>query len=343
MLNWSPSIKGRGVLSRESREWRDFVVATTPSPWAIARPMLSAQPTRVVMVESLDQDHLDVLAAQLRGSKRVVGIGGGFAMDGAKHIASRIGATLIQVPTTSSNNAGFTRRWRCIRNGRRTDSEEGAVPAHVLVDMDLILRAPNRMNRAGLGEVLCSHSALFDWELAHRAGRVVDWDAGLAHRTRKQLQRLEDLAPALGEDDPAALESLLQIFEELAPDFLAFPRARFNGASEHLFAWCLEQRIGRRLQHGEAVCLGVLVMAHMQENAPDWAARIVQAGRVRFRPTEIGTDWHEVEDAVLALPDYEREVIPYYTVLDELAGRAEARPGYLKERFDRARAFVETL
>jgi hypothetical protein len=58
--------------------------------------------------------------------------------------------------------------------------------------------------------------------------------------------------------------------------------------------------------HGEILCLGVLLLAHMQGNDPEGAARVIRAARVAFRPEQIGTTWRQVEDAMLALPDYPR-------------------------------------
>ena len=60
---------------------------------------------------------------------------------------------------------------------------------------------------------------------------------------------------------------------------------------------------------------------------------------MRFRPAEIGTSWAEVEDAVLALPAYARDIVRWYTVVDEVADD----PARLREAFGRARAFVEAL
>jgi Peptidase family M20/M25/M40 len=100
------------------------------------------------------------------------------------------------------------------------------------------------------------------------------------------------------------------------PTFLRLPRARLNAASEHLLAWCLEERTGRHLLHGEIVCLSVLLMAHLQENAPELAAATIGAAGVPVQPAAIGTTWAEVEAARLALPEYARDVVPWHTVVD---------------------------
>src|SRR5262249_36499035 len=152
---------------------------------------------------------------------------------------------------------------------------------------DLIAQAPSRLNRAGIGDLLSSHSALRDWELAHRAGREVDWDPTVRDRTRGELGRLAELAPTVGAGRLDAFLGPLAMGERVAPTFLRLPRARFNAASEHLLAWCLEEQTGRRLLHGEIVSLGVLIMAHLQDNAPERAAATIRAAGVPVQPAAI--------------------------------------------------------
>lgn len=335
--------KGAGVLGRASAGWRDGVVVTTQSPWTIARPMMASPAPNIVFVKSLEREHLEELVRAGTIRPIVIGLGSGLAMDAAKYIAWRTGASLIQVPSTVSNNACFTRTCGCLEQGQRAPVRNVPVPEQILIDPDLIRQAPARLNRAGVGEVLCSHTSLVDWELAHRAGRDVDWQAAIAERTRRELRTLEQVAPAIGADEMDGYVALMDIGERFAPEFLAHPKARFNAASEHLFAWCLEQQMGRRLIHGESVCLGILLMAHLQDNAPDWAAGVIRAARVAFRPEQIGTTWDQVERAVLALPDYARQVVPWYSIIDALTDHATDGHGKLERGFKAARAFVEGL
>ena len=58
---------------------------------------------------------------------------------------------------------------RCVRRDVRGFG--WAVPEAVYVDYDVIRAAPPLLNRSGLGDVLCYHTAQFDWKLARDAGR----------------------------------------------------------------------------------------------------------------------------------------------------------------------------
>jgi glycerol-1-phosphate dehydrogenase [NAD(P)+] len=339
---WPPMTAGPGALRAASADWGRFGVVTTRSPWALAKPLLAAAPARVARVASLERADLDQMAAELRGVDRAVGLGGGLALDAAKFVAWRLGVPLVQVPSSASNNACFTRTSGCLERGRRAPMRDGPVPEAVVVDHDLIARAPARLNRAGIGDLLSSHSALADWELAHRAGREVDWDPTVRDRTRLELDRLARLAPEVGAERLEAFVGLLAMGERFAPTFLRLPQARFNAASEHLLAWCLEERTGRRLLHGEIVSLGVLLMAHLQGNAPERAAATIRAAGVPIQPAAVGTSWADLESAVLALPEYARDVVPWYTVVNPLV-EGDLTLGRLRAGFHAARAFVEGL
>jgi glycerol dehydrogenase-like iron-containing ADH family enzyme len=341
--SWPAMLKGPGVVARESGGWGEFAVVTTASPWAAARPMLKGEPRAVLVVESLERRHLEELARTAGQVARVVGLGSGLAMDGAKYVAWRLGAALVQVPSTSSNNACFTRTVGCLDEGRRVPQRGAPIPEQVLVDRELVALAPARLNRAGVGDLVCSHTSLVDWQLAHAAGRDMDWDEGLRERTRVELDRLALIAPSVGADDVDGFVTLLEMSERFAPDFLAFPKARFNACSEHLLAWCLEQRTGRRLVHGEILCLSILLLAHMQGNDPEGVARVIQSAHVAYRPEEIGTTWRQVEDTMVALPEYSREVVPWYSIVNVLADGPGGSPDRLLTRFHDARAFVQGL
>ena len=65
-----------------------------------------------------------------------------------------------------------------------------AVPEAVYVDFDVIRTAPPLLNRSGVGDVLCYHTAHFDWKLAHDSGREErrwPYDERLVGEARERL------------------------------------------------------------------------------------------------------------------------------------------------------------
>jgi glycerol-1-phosphate dehydrogenase [NAD(P)+] len=337
---WPDLEKGDGALKAASADWRDFCVVTTPSPWRFAQPHLP-EPRSVIFAENLNRKTLETLATQMGDSHLVVGVGSGLAMDAAKYLAKARQTALAQVPSTSSNNACFTRTAWTFEGGARIPEREVPIPLQIVLDYDLLRSAPDRMNRAGAAEILCSHTALFDWRLAHESGVDVQWDDDLEQSTREELAALEDYAPEIGANDRDAFVRIIEVGAKFSKGFTTHPKARFNAGSEHILAWGLEEA-GNRVIHGEAVSLSILLMAHMQGNNPEFAADVIKSAQINYRPDQLGLSWDDVEKTVLALPQTAKRV-PWHTIINdfEKCGAQGARD--LADRFKAAKEFVRRL
>ena len=115
-------------------------------------------------------DALEALLDELPTASSVIGLGGGQAIDVAKFIAWRRRLPLFQVPTAMTVNAPFGHR-----SGLRRDGIVRylgfAIPEAVYVDFDVIASAPAGLNRAGVGDILCYHTAHLDWRLTRDLGK----------------------------------------------------------------------------------------------------------------------------------------------------------------------------
>lgn len=341
MTVWPALQKGDGALKQAAAGWRDYCVVTTASPWTLAKRDMP-EPKSVIFAADLKRATLDMLREKTRGAEMVVGLGSGIAMDTAKFLAKANGTELAQVLSTSSNNACFTRTAWTFEGDQRVPEREVPIPRALVLDYGLLRQAPARMNKAGAAEILCSHTALHDWALAHKAGVDVQWDDALERSTRAELARLSGYAPAIGRGDLDALVEIVDVGAKFAQGFTTHPKARFNGGSEHVLAWALEQMSGARLIHGEAVSLAILLMAHIQDNKPDKAADVIRAAQIAYRPEDIGITWPIVERIVMQLPDYAARV-PWHTIITEFGKRGPEGRRELADRFAAAKDFVQRL
>jgi glycerol-1-phosphate dehydrogenase [NAD(P)+] len=339
--SWPALEKGRGILKSAASDWRDFAVVTTPSPWALVKGDLP-EPRKVILATDLKRATLEAQRERVRGAGMIVGIGSGLSMDTAKYLAKTEGAALAQVLTTSSNNACFTRTAWTFEGSARIPERDVPIPRQLILDYDVLMQAPARMNQAGAAEILCSHTSLFDWRIAHQAGVDVQWDEALYRSTHGELDRLNDYAPAIGAGECDAFVEIIEVGAKFARGFTTHPKARFNSGSEHILAWALEQQSGARLIHGEAVNLGILLMAHIQGNNPERAADTIRAAKMRFQPEQLGITWPIVETIVMRLPEFARNV-PWHTIVTEFDRRGEDGRRDLASRFAAARDFVRRL
>src|SRR3954452_11865365 len=123
----------------------------------------------VLPVGAASIDAARELSVQLRQSSydAVVGIGGGRTLDVAKYTASLTGLPMVAVATNLSHD-GIASPVASLEHEGRKGSYGVHIPLAVFVDLDYVERAPARMVRSGIGDVVSNLSALSDWRVAGR-------------------------------------------------------------------------------------------------------------------------------------------------------------------------------
>ena len=195
-----------------------------------------------------------------------------------------------------------------------------AVPEAVYIDFDVIASAPPGLNRSGVGDVLCYHTARFDWQLADRLGRTEPrWPYD----------------PALVADAATVMASVVDALDEIRGGTEAGVRAlvlahRWGGTTfhdsgwnprhiegvEHFLFYNLERITGRHFIHGQPVGLGIVAGSVIQDNEPErMVAALARAG-VDIRPEAMGVTWDDVAEAMRSLPAYVRQAGLWFSVAD---------------------------
>lgn len=147
------------------------------------RPSLSA--CEVYQVEGGTVDAAVALAAKLRAGsyEAVVGIGGGRTIDATKYAATLSGIPMVSVATNLSHDGICSPVASLVHDGGK-GSFGVVMPLAMIVDLDYVRAAPERLVRAGIGDVLSNFSAVDDWLLAAReCGERVDRMALTVART----------------------------------------------------------------------------------------------------------------------------------------------------------------
>ena len=138
-------------------------------------PTLAAPADLALTVEAFGGECCDteidrlVAVAKAEAAKVVVGIGGGKALDTAKAVAHALAAPVVIVPTLASTDAPCS-ALSVIYTAEGAFSRYLVLPKNpdvVLVDSDLIVKAPVRFLVSGMGDAL---STWFEAEDCHRSG-----------------------------------------------------------------------------------------------------------------------------------------------------------------------------
>jgi glycerol dehydrogenase len=204
------------------------------------------------------------LVAACQGVDAVVGAGGGRAVDTAKLVGKELSLPVITCPTSASTDAPVSRV--AVLNRPDGSVEEVVLlprsPALVLVDSDIVARAPVRFLVAGMGDAMATW---FEARACQRAGGVTlfggapTWAGlALARRCWENLRKwaLPALAEAREGISGPALETVIETnillsglgFENGG---LALAHALHNGLTQ--------LPATHRALHGEKVAFGLLV------------------------------------------------------------------------------------
>ncbi len=274
-----------------------FTVVTQPGPLAALPAGLLDPAGLLVHATTLARGDLESLASHVPSDAPVLGIGGGVVMDTAKWLAHRRAVPLVLAPSIISVDACVTNTV-AVRDDGGVVYEGFVVPAEVVLDTEVIRAAPPALNRAGLGDVLSIHTALWDWQ------RAATYDPRTASAALAVLTEVLDTVDDLRDVTDTAIATLVGGFADINDLTVACGHAQMEEGSEHYLAYCLEARTGRGFVHGELVTLGVVLMSRLQDNDPDLALAAAVSAGVDWQPAHLGLTRDDLTGALAALPEF---------------------------------------
>jgi len=317
------TVFGRGLVEElPNFVHRPYLVVTMADLWPRFEATLSPHLAGVHLVESLDLAELERLVDTLPRCAAIIGLGGGQALDVAKFFAWRRGLPIFQVPTATTVNAPFGHR-SGLRDAGKVRYLGWTVPQAVYIDFDVIGSAPPALNRSGVGDVLCYHTAHFDWRLADRLGRTEPrwpYDQRLVDDAATVMASVVDALDEIREGSEAGVRALVLAHRWGGTTFhdSGWNPRHIEGV-EHFFFYNLEHLTGRHFIHGQPVGLGIVVGSVVQDNEPErMVAALARAG-VDVRPEAMGVTWDDVGEAMRTLPAYVRQAGLWFSVADTVA------------------------
>jgi len=192
----------------------------------------------------------------------LIGIGGGRSVDIAKMISSNLRIPFISVPTSASHD-GISSPFVSIRGRDKPYSLKAHAPIGVLADIDLISKAPHRLNASGCGDLVGKITAVKDWELARddKNEYFGTYAANLAQLSAKIITEMPKFSLKNEYDIRTIVEALISAG---VASCIAGSSRPCSGA-EHLFSHAIEYvtRDDCGL-HGERVGIGTIMMSKLQ-------------------------------------------------------------------------------
>jgi glycerol dehydrogenase len=213
-------------------------------------------------------------AALPAGAGCVIGLGGGRSIDAAKAVALKRGLPVVTVPTAASNDSPTSRIFVMYREDGALDRVERLPrsPEAVLVDTEILLRAPPALLRAGIGDGLTKR---FEAEGCAAVGGITPFGtpplrtggaiAALGFETllRHAPQAMEDAAAGrLSDDFEATVEAVVLM------SGLGFENGGLSIAHSLTRGFTRVPGSAHR-PHGEQVAFGLLVQLHLTKGGDE--------------------------------------------------------------------------
>lgn len=315
-----PTVFGRGLVGElPNFVPRPYLVVTMADLWPHFEAQLSEHLADVHLVRTLDIEALAGEVERLTEARAIIGLGGGRAIDVAKYFAWAKGLPLFTVPTAMSVNAPFGQR-SGLRQGGIVRYLGWAVPEAVYVDFEVIRGAPPLLNRSGVGDILCYHTAHWDWRFAQDQGIVEErwpYDPDLVAAAR---ERLDSVLGSLDDIHDVNENGIRTLMNGHRWGGAAFHDAGWNPSHiegvDHFLFYNLERITGKHFIHGQPVGLGIVFGSFLQDNEPDKMLAALKRAGVDIRPEAMGVTWHDVEEAMRTLRSYVLEAGLWSSVVD---------------------------
>jgi len=241
-------------------------------------------------------------AALPREARCVVGLGGGRSIDAAKAIALKRGLPVVTVPTAASNDSPTSRIFVMYHEDGALDRVERLPrsPEAVIVDTELLLRAPPALLRAGIGDGLTKRfeaegCAAVDGitpqgtRPLHTAGAIAahGFATLLAHAPQAMADAVAGrLSPAF----EAVVEAVILM------SGLGFENGGLSLAHSLTRGFTREPAVAT-VRHGEQVAFGLLVQLHLTPGAEATLRELIPFCAKLGLPTrlaDIGLSRHHV-------------------------------------------------
>lgn len=298
-----PNLKfGRGILAGASNTWGDYLLVTMPDAWKSAQNMIAKKPGAIHYVTTMERAIVEKQTEALPRADTIVGLGGGTALDFAKFAAWKQGVDPVLVPSAASVDAGVCTSI-AVRDENKVRYIGYSVAKEIICDFALMQTAPVNINRAGIGDILSIHTALWDWKFAADQGKA-EYVEEYAKATAALLDELEEMALEINQASEKGLRWLMEAYARENAVCIRNGSSRPEEGSEHFFAYNVENLTGRGFVHGELVCLGVVLLSRLQENDPERVMRILEQTGARYQPAELNLSKTELEKSLLTLKSY---------------------------------------
>jgi glycerol-1-phosphate dehydrogenase [NAD(P)+] len=214
----------------------------------------------VIRDNSLEECREIAQGPALKQADSIIGVGGGRALDVGKYVATNRTCRYVSIPTVPSHD-GLASPVSVLKDETGHSQSLGVqMPIGVLVDLDLLRKAPRQSILAGTGDMISNLSAIEDWLLAERdiGEQVDDYALLISSQSAQMVLRYLEKEPTI--ESEAYLEVLVEglILSGIAMNIAG--NSRPASGAEHEISHAIDALFPEKARlHGYQVAFGTLV------------------------------------------------------------------------------------
>jgi len=244
-----------------------------------------------------------------------IGIGGGRTIDVAKMVAKRLDINVISFPTLVSHDGIASPVAVLLNADGKKQSLAARMPIAVIVDLEIIGRAPITSIRAGVGDLVSNFSALEDWKLGaiRKNEPYHDLAAVISHAAACSIFEMSDV----GEIYARHSDFIRRLVQGLILSGVAMSIAgssRPASGAEHNISHAMDALYNLNAYHGEQVALGTVLATYLRGGPWEKFLLFFQRLGLPVTSLDIGLSEKDFIRAVLEAPHMRKG---RYTILDE--------------------------
>lgn len=241
----------------------------------------------------------------------IVAIGGGKAIDIGKYLAFLKRLPLFSVPTAVSNDGFCSPMASLTVRGKKT-SFRVELPQAVIVDTEVLQKAPVKFLYSGMGDLFCKITSVYDWKLAYRRTKepVNDFAANMARSAADTFLYYDEKRL----DNP---DFLRVIATSLMMSGIAMEVARSSrpaSGSEHLISHAYDKVAEKPSLHGLQVGVASYAVSLLQEKTEPLIRKAIEESGFLAFMRENPLSLETFREAVKLAPQMKEN---FYTILSE--------------------------
>lgn len=329
--NWEPPevVYGEDLLSEFTVTEANYAVSTMEIPWDLVKNKVSRSPKKVIFVKGMSLSEIEKMEKDIPPVDLVLGVGGGSSHDFAKYVALKKQCRIYQVPTIICSDASVTSAIG-IRDRGLVKYIAHVFIDKVLVDYTLLFQAPRELIISGVGDIICCHTALYDWKMAAGRGKE-KFNERIYKKVKEEfLPELKEKRFEIKRVSKIGIKTIIKLYLKIAKVANSIGTDRAQEGSEHFFAYNAEYVTRRHFIHGKLLSIGILVSSYLQNNEFKDTVKLMNDIGMQCQLKSTGLSKKEFVQTVETMNQFVQKGGYYYSIFNEIKVKPSHIQGLLE-------------